>query len=233
MYRPTGRPLRSRPRRRSMMSASIAAWSRCGGLLPPCGRDFPRPPRRRFFFAASDDPDLAADAATAGATGAGRVSPIRGLAGGAAGADGRCTSVDDDDELTEPVPCPSAPAGFLRFFPPREPRRRFFAPCPSGRGPDGVEPVWDCVVSSAGDCAPEPLVSISFSFPRRTEARHEGHVAASAGATGPFGLWDRLPVGATGNGAYGRFGPARSSLRRPPYETPHTTQRAKARPRRG
>ena len=68
-YRPTGRPLRSRPLRRSMISASTSGPRKTG---PPPERDLPRPPRRRFLLPDDSPLELAAGACAV----EGRVSPI-------------------------------------------------------------------------------------------------------------------------------------------------------------
>ena len=100
-----------------MISASTSGPRRTG---PPPERDFPRPPRRRFLLPEYSPFELAAGAGAAD----GRVSPICGLrfgsaiwpAGRAPGPFGAVSA------LAEPS------ADLVRFFPPREPRRRFFGP---------------------------------------------------------------------------------------------------------
>ena len=171
------------------MSAALRPWP---WPWPP-ERERPRPPRRRFFF--DDSPDFSCCWA-AGATGAGRVSPICGLRTGGGGMVGRGT---DGAEVSGPVAgadagdgcdaftsaAPSVP-GFLRFFPPREPRRRFLFPPCGGRGAEPASPCDDRVWSAAGVPA-EPLFSMKFSSLTSRTERAMGPGGCLHGASGPFG----------------------------------------------
>ena len=61
----------------------------------------------------------------------------------------------------------SAPEdGFLRFFPPRDPRRRFFGPEWPSAAPELGAFVFSDAVSSA-----KPLLSMEIPFSRRTRGR--------------------------------------------------------------